>query len=525
MDELFEVLPCSTDTLKSVLPKKSEISLLELDTKLHIRYFGDYFNEIGAHTLVVENEYVDHDYSEDHAEYYVRCFKEYKRKCTRLHVFKSDFTKADLSDLLQGNEEQLSVDLLQESYLGFIVIKPLPKTVIGRTCLETYPSQGTRHFPITRSYTSNLFGINLKVENSLAFQEQDTVVAACATSALWSIFQGTGKLFQHAIPSPSAITKAATVYITDGDRTRAFPSGGLDAIEMARAIKDVGLEPCSVSVTNEYVLKSTAYAYLSMGIPMIMGFPLYDTSKNPNSSMGKHAVALTGYNLPDCDPVPYGPRGFCLRANKIDKLYAHDDQVGPFARMVFDNTLVNTVDRDGNPVSLPSISTSWSGSDGVTGSARAAPELLLLPLYHKIRITFGCIHDQIMELDALMKIIFTQNAQLPDKYEWDIKLTTVNKLKTDLVGASIDPNEREDLLISGLPKYLWSATVLYGDQKYLDILFDSTDIEQGSFVVKTIGYHTEFMDDLKNRVSQAAVLTAYSKSRVLAIIEWLRDHH
>jgi hypothetical protein len=211
MDELFEVLPCSTDTLKEVLPKKSEISLLELDTKLHIRYFGDYFNEIGAHTLVVENEYVDHDYSEDHAEYYVRCFKEYKRKCTRLHVFKSDFIKADLSSLLQGNEGRLSVDLLQESYLGFIVIKPLPKTVIGRTCLKTYPSDGPRYFPITRSYTANLFGINLKVESSLAFQEQDTVVAACATSALWSIFQGTGKLFQHAIPSPSVITKAATV--------------------------------------------------------------------------------------------------------------------------------------------------------------------------------------------------------------------------------------------------------------------------------------------------------------------------
>ncbi len=65
---------------------------------------------------------------------------------------------------------------LQDGYLGFIVVKPLPRTIIGRTCLKTYDSKGgTRHFPIVRRYPVHLFGIPLRVE-TLAFQEQDQAV-------------------------------------------------------------------------------------------------------------------------------------------------------------------------------------------------------------------------------------------------------------------------------------------------------------------------------------------------------------
>jgi len=526
MDE-FEVLQCSPEALEDILSSKSKIPSSELSKKLHVRYFEDYFLEIGAETIVVENNYVDHDYSEDHAEYYVRCFKDYSRKCTRLHIFKNKFSKEELTEFLTGTTNDLTGDSLQANYLGFIVVKPLPKTIIGRTCLETYPLQGTRFFPITRSYSANLFGIQLSVRNSLAFQEQDTVVAACATSALWSIFQGTGKLFQHAIPSPSAITKAATEYITDGDRPRAFPSKGLDVIEMARAIKNVDLEPNTVNVTNEYVLKSTAYAYLRMGIPMILGFPLYDTSLEPNINMGKHAVALAGFNLPIVEPVAYGRNNFRLKANRVNKLYVHDDQVGPFARMIFDEEPVVLHDEDDNPINLQSLSTSWIGSSGEVGSARAMPELLLIPLYHKIRIPFGCIHDQIMEFDALIGLIFsftTQDFNESEKYEWDIYLTTVNDIKSELINDNnIDSTTRQNILISGMPKYIWRATVNYEDTKVLDVFFDATDLEQSSFVVNVIGYNSNFSDNLRNTTMQKFIDDTFSNSKSWPIIEWIRE--
>src|SRR5262249_17736969 len=98
---------------------------------------------------------------------------------------------------------------------------PLPRTIVGRTCLKTYPHDSRRDFPITRDYEANLFGMPLRVE-SLAFQEQDSVAAACATSALWSAFHGTGKQFQHPIPSPVEISKAATAHLPLDTRT--FPN-------------------------------------------------------------------------------------------------------------------------------------------------------------------------------------------------------------------------------------------------------------------------------------------------------------
>jgi len=84
------------------------------------------------------------------------------------------------------------------------------QTIIGRTCLKTYGDDGgRRHYSSTQLVTSHLFGIPLQI-NTLPFQEQDSVVAACATSALWTVFHGSGYLLQHTIPSPVEITKKTT---------------------------------------------------------------------------------------------------------------------------------------------------------------------------------------------------------------------------------------------------------------------------------------------------------------------------
>jgi hypothetical protein len=53
-----------------------------VERKLHAEYFREYFAEIEARTIVVEQEYVDHDFLEDFAAYYARCFASYSRYCT-----------------------------------------------------------------------------------------------------------------------------------------------------------------------------------------------------------------------------------------------------------------------------------------------------------------------------------------------------------------------------------------------------------------------------------------------------------
>ena len=166
--------------------------------------------------------------------------------------------------------------------MGFVVVKPLPETIIGRTCLVTYGSdKNRRHFEAVRDYEANLFGITLKIK-SLAYQEQDTVVAACATSALWSVFNSTGRLFQHQIMSPVEISEVACANLPF--ESRFFPNPGLSPAQMAQAIRSIGLEPYLITAQNQAVLKSAVYAYLKCKIPMLLGVQIIDVSELPGDT-------------------------------------------------------------------------------------------------------------------------------------------------------------------------------------------------------------------------------------------------
>src|SRR5687768_4446421 len=97
---------------------------------------------------------------------------------------------------------------------------------------------------------------------TVPFQEQDTVTAACATSALWAAFQVTGANLRHRLPSPVEITSSATQHMPL--RSRVFPNAdGLTDEQMARAIHSVGLEPYYIDPARTDALKSSIYAYVS----------------------------------------------------------------------------------------------------------------------------------------------------------------------------------------------------------------------------------------------------------------------
>jgi hypothetical protein len=476
----YEVAPYTAETLRELIARKARTDRHTIADKRHLTYFEEYFDTIGARTIVVENDYTDRDYLEDFAGYYVRCFQQYERRCTRLHFFGSLFDEQEFSGLLAGSETVLTSDQLVQSYLGFIVVKPLPRTVIGRTCLSTYPPEGRREFPITRVYDANLFGLSLSVE-SLAFQEQDSVAAACATSALWSAFNGTGKQFQHHIPSPVEITKAATAHAPLNTRT--FPnSGGLTLTQMADAIRSVGLEPYLISATDEHSLRSTLYAYLRGHIPVLLGIAL---------PQGFHAVTVTGYSLGSNSPVPYRQSGFLLKAFRIDKLYAHDDQIGPFARMEL----------------LPGgmLSTSWLDRS-TSQLMHAQPLAMLVPLYPKIRIPFETIFHSVCSFNSLVEEMRQHNViSLQAPLEWDIYLTEVNTLKSGLHDDTrLSGEYRRTILTLPMPRFIWRATGTIAGAPALDLLFDATDIEQGPSFVCVIA-HDLLLGQVLRKVAQALV--------------------
>ena len=488
MGTAFSVQPYSVEALVSFLAECSGTNPASLAKKTHCAYFREYFGALKAATIVVEREYIDHDYLDDYAAYYVRCFQEYARRTFRLHFFSESFDGEAFGNLLTGAGEALSLSSLQDTYLGFVVVKPLPGATIGRTCLKTYPDDGgRRHYPLLRTYDVSLFGLPLQVE-SLAFQEQDTVVAACATSALWTCFQGTGKLFQHAIPSPVDITQAATQHLPDKPEltgARRLPNAGLTTTQMAFAVRAVTLEPHLTRVPDHYVLSSTLYAYLRGGIPSILLFWLVDTAGEKPERLGPHAVAVTGYSLGYSQPTPHAKNGFLLRAGRMDKLYVHDDRVGPFARMPLADT-----GRLATSFNLP------------RKKLEAEPELVLVPLYHKIRIPFDLIHDFILSFDGVVEWARQHFGATLPRLEWDIHLVKVSDYKQDLRTRYHEKfgTQLEALLTESLPKYLWRASAFVDQEVVLDMVFDATGIAQHDLLLQIFSLN----DDLAGMLKLAA---------------------
>jgi len=276
----FHIFDYSITNLKALFQKYSKTPAQNLSAKIHLTYFEEYFKVLDAKTILVEFPYVDHDYLEDFSAYYVKCFKEYDRFCTRLHFFSIPFSDEDFSKLLTTENPHIDKETLNKAYLGFIVVKPIPLTFIGRTCLKTYPFCGGRNYPFRHEYHVNLFGLNLFVK-SLAYQEQDSVVAACASTAIWTAFQATAFLFQHSVPTPVEITKAAVKFSPLSNRH--FPNKGLSEEQMAQAIRDVGLEPYLISTSEAYIIKASVYAYQKAGIPLVLGIELSEEGDGVSS--------------------------------------------------------------------------------------------------------------------------------------------------------------------------------------------------------------------------------------------------
>jgi hypothetical protein len=239
----------------------------ELSENHHFNYLENYFQTVVSKTMVFEYEYFDKDYLEDYSRYYSRCFQPYDKKCVRVHFFGHAFKEEDFVEIITNpQQKKKGVEDLQKHYIGFVVFRPIPHTIFGRTCLKAFPNheidaeeqvrpEKNRQIPILREYKIHLFGIELSL-HSLAYQEQDNAVSACATSALWSAFQSTGMSFHHPIPSPYEITLSAKELISSTISSNSGDNRGLDSKQMAYAIKAVGLEPLLLNPADKDYLKA-----------------------------------------------------------------------------------------------------------------------------------------------------------------------------------------------------------------------------------------------------------------------------
>ena len=132
----MELIPYSNDALASAL-ENDFTSANVIKGKNHFIYLTEYLGDVGinARTILIERDYVSKDYLIDYTSYYSLCFTDYQKRCKRVHFFNCEIVEEDFQNfvLSEGDEGRYN-----DSYLGFIVVKPIPSTVIGYTVLKNY---------------------------------------------------------------------------------------------------------------------------------------------------------------------------------------------------------------------------------------------------------------------------------------------------------------------------------------------------------------------------------------------------
>jgi len=399
------------------------------------QYLFSYLGELNAKTFFVESDYVDKDFLIDYAKFYARSFQAPRRLTKRIHFFSRDFTTESFRMAIEKYDGDL-IQNIRESYLGFTVVKPIGNRygdpLIGRTILKTYPEKvepDFRYF-LTHTYAASLYGIPLNI-SSLPYQTQDMAVAACATTALWIALHPLSVLFAIPTYSPVEITEKAVTY--PGEQ-RNFPSSGLSILQMINFINFLGLDTENINILpkKEEMTLEAVKAYIKAQIPIIACLELEARGKSDRSY---HAVIVSGYR--------YDSSG------TVKELYIHDDQIGPYSRVKLGHNLAE-----------------WE-NEWITdyGFKKMVVERLLVPVYPKIRLTFGRIHAvYLREKDKI--ISKGLNAEL--------FLSQVNAYKQHLLKHSF--KDKVETLTKSLPRFLWVIRGHYHGQPILDNVYDGTAI-------------------------------------------------
>lgn len=409
---------------------------------------------LGCTEIIIESHYNDRFYLDDYLHFYGSCFSTYNRFCKRLHFFNKQ-VKDHINRILDSSEssEEDSKEL-QNSYLGFTVIRPL-KTIIGRTIIKPVltninPDYGYyidfEHIYTLKNYNVNLFGIPLKVQ-SLGFQEQDRTISACATSALWTVLEKTNSRFGYYTPTPFEITqKANEIYPI----SRAIPSSGLTGMQVINSVQNFGLEIefMSIEEIDNNSFLSLCYAFLRGGFPLFLAVVVGETDF--------HAVGIVGYHLKS-----ENSRNSDLNtvADCIDFFYVHDDNIGPFTRYSVEDDLslkcrINPTKND---------------------MRTAVPLFIVIPVYHKIRYPFSKVYSILTKIMDLIKMI--EGLNLPNPIEWDCYITTVNDFKKSILTHFLMSAEiKRELSFKAFPRFIWRCTLMYSKiVPLIEILVDATE--------------------------------------------------
>ena len=269
---------------------------------------------LNAKSYVLEDPYIDRDYSADYAQFYGLTFYSHKRYCNRVHFFSQD-----ISPLLQRRLSTAQLNdlglIAKKTYCGFCVIRPLSSAPIGRTVLMARLGSGfNMEATVTcrADFHAHLLGAQLQVTGT-SFLQQDSRVGACAQVAIWAGMRHMHARHNYNWVSVADITRFAGPPSVAEAVSLPNSSDRLSSDAMVRAIAEAGYQPLCFPRCD---IGHAILPYVESGIPVILGLDIGGT-------VG-HAVTVVGRVFARRDP----PTNRAI--DYVPAFIVHDDQSGPY---------------------------------------------------------------------------------------------------------------------------------------------------------------------------------------------------
>lgn len=483
------------------------------DTSPQSSYLWGYLQGLSVEVVIEEPNYFDRDYLAEFSAFYSLSARGYPNICKRLHFFSSKKVTKELFIAALGGDPD-ATEHIQDTYLGFSVIRPIEKAPLARTVLAWFPDKDTlssRVINPARIYTSTLAGLELTVEG-LAWQQQDQAVSACATIGLWTMLHSSAFDSFHSIPTTVEITQAAHAKSSYG--TRAFPSKGLRLEQILEAIKEQRLAPSisqgdiqlgngSFGFTKSRFASSCA-AFIRSGYPVLIAGSYLN-----GASEDKHVICATGFRESSNYSVAEGE--YCIMDECIEIIYAHDDNIGPNVRWEI------SVGPEGAAIiktSTPAYVPPESQPEIPTLTFR--PEALIVALHEEVRISADEFFIGGIELTHSVCEVLNQSynsagvTPLPSLLFSTRFLQLKNYISTEISrvfhsDAALLANVRLALIEKAPPMSLHVGIVRIAAADadatlFMDVIYDTSDSDRNKPVFAHIVYDSG-LDNLLNRIT------------------------
>jgi len=448
------------------------------DTKQAL-YVRSYLFDLDCRVIVEEPYYFDHDYLAEFGAFYGASARGYPNVCRRLTLFDSKVTdvatfEGHLDSALAGDEG--AAKLLQEAFLGFIVLRPIPAAPFGRTVLRPYPPKAGVLERVTepcRDYQIHLAGMPLIVKG-LAWQQQDRGVSACATIAVWTMLHSSAFHERHALPTTVSITLAAHKTASLGSRV--FPSDGLLIEQLLEAIKEHQLSPIVMegdqrekAFTKERFC-GTCAALLRSGYPVLIA----------GKRTSGHAVCAVGFRPVQQPALAAGASG--LEDSNFEHIYIHDDNLGASVRFKIEeepSTKAVQLVPDAPPLGPRGAR---PVQDPCVGVKPFIPRSIVVAVHRDVRVEPDKIHAEALERAellsfALQSIGFGEGVSVTPKF---VRLSRyLHEELRSVVAPKMLAGLRRALCEQVPPMSYHVAVARFGlrGMPLMDVIFDTTDSE------------------------------------------------